>query len=153
MTVKNPQNMDKNRACGSKVHFGHFLEWLLFLAHAKGQNTVICSVVVSFAWKNYFLQHAKNCVNTGVLARCCPLKHCIDTLVLAPEIKTHRKYHVFVWLLRRQTHRYLRFLFFSKKHANTTCLTIPLLLNKYEKNCVVRWLQGTEATRRITQAA
>ena len=50
--ARNPPNINKNGACGSKVHFGHFLVdfCCFFLVRADVQNTVIYSVCATFAW-------------------------------------------------------------------------------------------------------
>ena len=47
--------------------FGHF--WLICLLRSGINNLMMYNVFVLFAYKNYFLQHAENRVNTGVFAR------------------------------------------------------------------------------------
>jgi hypothetical protein len=43
-----------------------------FSSGFKRRNTVIYGVFVRLAWQKYVLQHAENCVNTTVFARCWP---------------------------------------------------------------------------------
>ena len=73
---------------------------------------------VTFAWKNIFLQHAENCANTSVFARCCP-KNSANTVVFATRSKTRRKYRGF-GLPRRKKHRYLFTVFFAPRVAIKT---------------------------------
>ena len=61
-----------------------------FSLGVKSQNTVIYSVFGLLAWKKSFLQHAENCVNTTVFARCRP-QNTVNTVVFATRSKKHRK--------------------------------------------------------------
>ena len=75
-------------------------------AQKQTQNTVIYMGFVTFAWNNHFLQHAENCVNTSVFARCCP-KNTVNTMVFATRSKTHRRKYRGFGLPRRKKHPYL----------------------------------------------
>ena len=87
--------------------FGCFLTFFWrFSSGVKSQNTVIYSVFGLLAWKKYFLQHAENCVNTIVFARCRP-QNTVNTVVFGTRSKKHRKYRGF-GLARRQKTRFLR---------------------------------------------
>ena len=77
-----------------------------FSLGVKSQNIVIYNVSGLLAWKKYFLQHAENCVNTSVFARCRP-QNTVNTVVFATRSKKHRKYCGF-GLARRKKTRYLR---------------------------------------------
>ena len=66
------------------------------------ETCYIYSVCVLLALKNHLLQHAGNCVNTRVFARCCP-QNIVKTVETATKVKKPCKYPG-VLLLRRQKH-------------------------------------------------
>ena len=76
--------------------------WLL----AKRENSVIYNVFLLLAWKNIFLQHAENYVNTSVFARSGP-KNIANTVIFATRCKKRCKYRGF-GLPRCLKHWYLR---------------------------------------------
>ena len=76
--------------------------WLL----AKRENSVIYNVFLLLAWKNIFLQHAENYVNTSVFARSGP-KNIANTVIFATRGKKRCKYRGF-GLPRCLKHWYLR---------------------------------------------
>ena len=95
--------------------------WLL----AKRENSVIYNVFLLLAWKNIFLQHAENYVNTSVFARSGP-KNIANTVIFATRGKKHCKYRGF-GLPRCLKHWYLRCFLLrecQKNAKNTTYLTI-----------------------------
>ena len=87
-----------------------------FSLGVKSQNTVIYSVFGLLAWKKYFVQHAENCVNTTVFARCRP-QNTVNTVVFATRSKKHRKYRGFG--LARRKKRYLRRFLLRDASKNT----------------------------------
>ena len=98
--------------------FGCFLTFFWrFSSGVKSQNTVTYSVFGLLAWKKYFLQHAENCVNTTVFARCRP-QNTADTVVFGTRSKKHRKYRGF-GLARRQKTRFLRCFLLRDSSKNT----------------------------------
>ena len=80
-----------------------------FSSGFKCRNTVIYGVFVRLAWQKYVLQHAENCVNTTVFARCWP----VNTVVLG--LRGVKKNTVFTEFFAPRM---------FKKHENTTYLTI-----------------------------
>ena len=103
-----------------------------FFKRLQTQNTVIYMVFVNVAWKNHFLQHAENCVNTRIVSRLLLLarterivntevfrlprrKTMTFTVLFAPRDKKKRNQQP-IWLLSATTR-------LRKKAAGATAAT------------------------------